>query len=88
MSAASRVKDIQPSEIIRVTGGTFEDEVSMSLERRLQNGTRQFFEVELQSEATSWLTSATDGGRPLGMVSKLKFGNPSRELGPLDLSKH
>ncbi|KAK7824684.1 hypothetical protein CFP56_034071 [Quercus suber] len=70
LSAASRVKDIQPSEIIQVTGGTFEDEVSLSLERRLQNGTRQFFEVESQSEATSWLTSASDGGRPSGMVSK------------------
>ncbi|KAK7850964.1 hypothetical protein CFP56_043331 [Quercus suber] len=69
-SAASRLKDIQPSATIQVTGGTFEDEVSLSLERRLQSGTSKCFEVESQREGTSWLTPASTGGSPLVMVSK------------------
>ncbi|GLT63353.1 hypothetical protein SLA2020_359260 [Shorea laevis] len=45
------------------------------------------FEVESQRAGMSWLTSASEGGRPSGMVSKRKSGKPSRESGPLDLSK-
>ena len=70
LSAASRVKDKQPSETIEVTGGTFEDEVSLSLEMRLQSGNRQVFMVDLTREGMSWLTSASDSGRPSGMVLK------------------
>jgi len=51
------------------------------------NGTRQFFEVESFRATMSWLTSASEGGRPSGMISKRKSGKPSRELGPLELSK-
>ena len=40
------MKDIPPSAIIQVTGGTFEDEVSLSLEMRLQSGTKQGFVVD------------------------------------------
>ena len=64
------MKDKQPSETIEVTGGTFEDEVSLSLEIRLQSGNRQVFMVDLTREGMSWLTSASDGGRPSGMVLK------------------
>ena len=64
------MKDIQPLETIEVTGGTFEDEVSLSLEMRLQSGSRQVFMVDLTREGMSWLTSASDGGRPSGMVLK------------------
>jgi hypothetical protein len=78
---------MEPSEMIHVTGGTLEVEMSLSLERRLRSGTRQFFEVESQRARMSWLTSASEGGRPSGMDSKRKSGKPSRELGPLELSK-
>ena len=69
-SAASRVKDMQPSEIIEVTGGLSQDEVLLSLEMRLQSGSRPFFEMETERDGISWLTSASDDGRPSGMVSK------------------
>ena len=70
LSAASRVKDMQPSPTIQVTGGTFEYEVSLSLVMRLQSGTRQVFGRDSAREGMSWLTSASEGGRPSGMVSK------------------
>ena len=70
LSAASRVKDMQPSATIQVTGGTFEDEVLLSLEMRLQSGSRQAFVVDSARAMMSWLTSASTGGSPSVMVSK------------------
>ena len=54
---------------------------------RLQSGTRQVFGRDSTREGMPWLTSASEGGSPSGMVSKWKPGKPSRELWPLDLSK-
>ncbi|XP_065621324.1 7-deoxyloganetin glucosyltransferase-like [Quercus suber] len=55
---------------IWVTGGTFEDEVSLSLEMRLQSGSKQAFVVDSARAMMSWLTSASTGGSPSVMVSK------------------
>nr|POE83046.1 hypothetical protein CFP56_18535 [Quercus suber] len=81
LSAASRVKDIQPAATIVVTGCIFEDEVSLSLVMRPQSGTRQVFGRDSAREGMSWLTYASEVGSPSGIVSKLKPGKPSKELG-------
>ncbi|CAL5356873.1 unnamed protein product [Camellia sinensis] len=87
-SAASRVKLMLASETIHVTGGTSgDDDGWLSLEIKLEKGTKQFLEVESQREGMSWVESASQGGRPSGMVLKRKSGKPSRELGPLDLRR-
>ncbi|KAI8025442.1 hypothetical protein LOK49_LG02G03043 [Camellia lanceoleosa] len=76
------------SETIHVTGGASDDDDAwLSLEIKLEKGTKQFLEVESQREGMSWVESASEGGRPSGMVSKRKSGKPSRELGPLDLRR-
>jgi hypothetical protein len=85
--AASRVKLMAPSETTQVTGGKLEEAVSFSLERRFVKGARQCFFVEWHREGMSWVASASDSGRPSGMVSNRKEGRPSRELGPRDLRR-
>lgn len=86
-SAALRVKLMIPSETMQVTGGTLDEEVSLSLARRSRKGARQLLWVEAQGGGTFWVASISDGGRPSGMVSNWKEGIPRRELGPLDFSR-
>ena len=52
-TAASRVKLMTPSEIMQLTGGTLEELVSFSLERRLLKGAKQWFLEETHREGTS-----------------------------------
>ena len=81
-----------PSDKMQVTGGTLEQVVvaalSLSFLRRSQNGVSiMFFMMLSQREGMSWVESASDGGRPSGMVSNLKSGKPSCEFEPRDLRK-
>ena len=80
------VNCMKPSEIIQVTGGTFEVALLSSM-RRLENEAKKFFIMELQREETSWLAFGSDGGRLSGMVSNWKSDKPSKELGPLNFKK-
>jgi len=84
-AAASRVKLMIPSETMQVTGGTLDEDLSFSFERRFLKGAKQSFLVESHRDGTSWVASTSDSGRPSGMVSNRKEGRPSRELGPRDL---
>jgi hypothetical protein len=86
-AAASRVKVMQPSEIMQVTGGTLDEAVSLSFERRLVKGAKQCFVVDSHRDGGSWVASTSESGRPSGMVSNRKEGRPSRELGPRDLRR-
>lgn len=86
-SAAVRVKLMIPSETMQVTGGTWNAEELLSLERSSRKGARQLLWVEEQRDGTSWVASTSDGGRPSGMVSNWKVGRPQRELGPLDFKR-
>ncbi|KAK0599842.1 hypothetical protein LWI29_009136 [Acer saccharum] len=81
-----RVKLIIQSDTMQVTGGTFDKHVLLSLERSSLKGAKQVFLVESKREGTSCVASASDGGRPSGIVSKQKEGVPLRESGPWDLS--
>ena len=80
------VNCMKPSEIIQVTGGTFEVAL-LSFTRRLENEAKRFFVMELQREDKSWLAFGSDGGRLSGMVSNQKSDKPSKELGPLIFRK-
>jgi hypothetical protein len=86
-AAASRVKVKPPSETMQVTGGTLDEAVSLSFERRFVKGARQFFLVDMHRDGMSWVASTSESGRPSGMVSNRKEGRPSRELGPRDLRR-
>jgi hypothetical protein len=86
-TAASRVKLMTQSETMQVTGGTLDEAVSLSFERRFVKGAKQFFLVETHRDAMSWVASTSESGRPSGMVSNRKEGRPSRELGPRDLRR-
>ncbi|KAK7853151.1 hypothetical protein CFP56_036894 [Quercus suber] len=76
---------MKPSEIIQVTGGTFE--VALLSFTRLENEAKKFFIMELQREKRSWLAFGSEGGRLSGMVSNRKSDKPSKELGPLNFRK-
>ncbi|KAK0599151.1 hypothetical protein LWI29_002805 [Acer saccharum] len=67
-----RVKLIIQSDTMQVTGGTFDKHVLLSLERSSLKGAKQVFLVESKREGTSCVASASDGGRPSGIVSKQK----------------
>nr|GMC50573.1 hypothetical protein PanWU01x14_244710 [Ipomoea batatas] len=86
-SAASRVKLITPSATMHDTGGTLDAAVSLSRARRPLKGHKQVVAVDAQREAISWVASASEGGRPSGMVSNRNDGRPRRDSGPLDLSR-
>lgn len=75
------------SETMQVTGGTLEEEVLLSLDRRSLKGDKQFFLVESQRDGTCWVESASEGGSPSGIVSNRKVGRPLRESGPLDFMR-
>lgn len=92
--AARTVKEAMlPSETKQVTEGMRPSVAEwLSLARRSRKGWRKFFLIESQREGTSWLTSPSasaskGGGRPSGMVSKRKSGEPWRALKLLDLRK-
>ena len=86
-AAASRVKLMAPSETMQVTGGTLDEAVSLSFERRLLNGAKQCFVVDSHRDGMSRVASTSESGRPSEMVSNRKEGRPSRELGPRDLRR-
>ncbi|WVZ85888.1 hypothetical protein U9M48_032746 [Paspalum notatum var. saurae] len=77
--AACRVKGMMASPTTQVTGGA--PAALRSARRALKCG-RQVSSVEWQSEGTSWVASASDGGRPSGMVAKRKPGTPSSARAP------
>jgi len=72
-STARMVNAIKQSETMQVTGRTFED--AFSLARTSYKGVKKLLMMDLQREGTSWLASISEGGRPSGMVSKLKLAN-------------
>ena len=80
------VNCMKPSEIIQVTGGTFEVAL-LSFTRTLENEAKKFFIMELPREERSWVAFRSDGGRLSGMVSNRKSDKPSKELGPLNFRK-
>nr|GLL48094.1 hypothetical protein PanWU01x14_244710 [Ipomoea trifida] len=86
-SAAERVKLMTPSETIHDTGGTLDTAVLLSLVSRSLKGPRHVVVVDSHSAGTSWVASASEGGRPSGMASKRKDGKPLRESWPLDLRR-
>jgi hypothetical protein len=63
-----------PSETMQVTGGTLDEDVSFSFERRFLKGAKQCFLVESHMDAMSWVASTSDSVRPSGMVSNRKEG--------------
>ncbi|KAK3014575.1 hypothetical protein RJ639_008907 [Escallonia herrerae] len=86
-SAAVRVKLIAPSETTQVTGGTFDEAESLSLERRSLNGAKQFLIAESHREGTSWVASISDGGSPSGIVSNRNEERPLSASGPRDFKR-
>lgn len=86
-AAASRVKLMTPSETMQETGGTLDEEVSFSFRRRFLKGVKQCFFVDSHRDGMSWVASASDSGRPSGIVANRKEGRPSRELGPRDFRR-
>ncbi|PON47387.1 hypothetical protein PanWU01x14_244710 [Parasponia andersonii] len=89
-SDTSRVNDMRASENMQVTGGkttSSYEAASLSFWTRWRKGARQFLAVESQREGTSWVASASEGGRPSGIVSKRKEGKPCKELWPRDLRR-
>ncbi|KAF2291566.1 hypothetical protein GH714_025681 [Hevea brasiliensis] len=84
--AASRVKLMTPSETMQVTGGTFDEEVSLSLERRSLKGAKQVFLVDWHKVVCpGWHQCRLE--EAIGDGAKLKEGRPSRESGPRDLRR-
>ena len=80
------VNDMAAFETIQVTGGLSEVAL-LSFTRRSENGAKKLFITDSQREGMSWVALISNGGRPSGMVSNRKSGNPSKELGPLDFIK-
>ncbi|KAK2972535.1 hypothetical protein RJ640_006601 [Escallonia rubra] len=86
-SAAVRVKLITTSETMQVTGGTFDE--LLSLKRRSLNGAKQCLLVESQMVRTSGMASVSlsDGGIPSGIISNRKEERPLSEFCPRDLRR-
>ncbi|GMY11382.1 hypothetical protein FCV25MIE_06621 [Fagus crenata] len=63
-------KLMRPSEMMQVTKGTLEDELSLSTSSL--NGARKFFLVASHMDGTSWVASRSDGGNPSGIVLNWK----------------
>lgn len=82
---ALSVKDMTPSDKMKVTGGVWWE--WLSFEIRLHKGSREFFLVESHKARMHWVASMSVGGRPSGMASKWKSERPLRASGPLDLRR-
>ncbi|PON43456.1 hypothetical protein PanWU01x14_273950 [Parasponia andersonii] len=89
-SDTSRVNDMTTSETMQVTGGktaSSSEAAPLSFWTRWRKGTGQFLAVESQRERATWVASASEGGRPSGIVSKRKEGRPCKELWLRDLRR-